>query len=547
MKKHLFVFALTFLSAITCFAQREVVGTPYSFTHKNISFSVDKAVMPNIDVDKLVVEDALNEKNGTPLRVGYVHHVSYTMANSGRTDILDDGAKLWRLAISSEDALMLDIFFSKFNIPQGAQFHIYSADRSQLTGTYTNKDVQENGVLAAEDIIGDEAILEYYEPADAEFRGEIEIDRVSHIYRDFLNIAAGSIKGHIGNAEGDCHPNVACSQGDGWRNQINSVACISITGSTGSYLCSGAMINNTRLDKTPYLLTANHCLDGTSSTFKFYFQYEASTCAGTDGVWNRVVNGASIIARADLNTSSDFMLLKLTGTISQRIMDSMFLAGWDATGASSVGKAIHHPGGDIKKISTPRMVTSPGGAGNKYWSVYWYTTTNPYMGCTEGGSSGSPLFNANGLIIGDLSNGSSACDYLSGTDNYGKFSYSWTNGNTNSNAKKLQPWLDPDNTGATTLFGMKYTSGVSVQDHPAVQSFNIMPNPTTGNITVKGSFGLGQGVCHVYNNMGMLVASQNVELAPTFNLNFSELPQGVYFMEIIGDSHIYKSKMVITR
>lgn len=546
MKKLFTIFAATLLFSMTCTAQKAIVGTPYSFTHNNISYNVDKAVLPNLDVDKLVAEDAWNVKNGTPLRIGYVHHVGYTFANSGRTDILPDGSKLWRLSISSKDAVMLDIFFSTFNIPEGAQFHIYSGDRTQLTGTYTNKDVQENGVLAAEDIIGDEAILEYYEPANAPFHGEIEIDRVSHIYRDFLNIGS-DIKGHIGNAEGDCHPNVACSQGDGWRNQINSVACISITGSTGSYLCSGAMINNTRMDKTPYLLTANHCLDGTSSTFKFYFQYEATTCSGTDGVWNRVVNGASIKARADLNTSSDFMLLQLTGTISQRIQDSLFFAGWDVTGTSSVGKAIHHPGGDIKKISTPRMVTSPGGASNKYWCVYWYTTTNPYMGCTEGGSSGSPLFNADGRIIGDLSNGSSSCDYLAGTDNYGKISYSWTNNNNSSNAKKLKPWLDPDNTGATVLDGIRYTSSVSVQDHKPVQTFNILPNPSNGNVTIKGDFGMQNGVCHVYNAMGMLVAAENVSLAPTFDLNFSQLPEGIYFMEIIGDNHIYKSKMVISR
>lgn len=545
MKKLFTLIAITGLFSIVCYAQKEIVGTPYTFLHKDISYSVDKAVLPELDVDELIREDALNYKNGTPLRLGYVHHVSFTFSNSGRTDILPDGSKLWRMIIRSKDAVMLDIFFSKFNIPEGAMLHIYTPDHSQLTGTYTNKDIQENGVLAAEDIIGDEAVIEYFEPADADFRGEIEIDRISHIYRDFLRIAEYNEKGHIGDAEGDCHLNVACPQGASWRNQINSVACISITGSTGSYLCSGAMINNTRLDKTPYLLTANHCLDGTSSTFKFYFLYEASTCDGTTGPWNKVCNGATIVARADLNTSSDFMLLRLTGTLSQTIQDSMFLAGWDATGTSSVGCAIHHPGGDLKKISIPRLITSPGGSTNKYWTIYWHT--NPNLGVTEGGSSGSPLFNSAGNIIGDLSNGSSACDYVNGVDNYGKFSYSWTNNNNSSDAKKLQPWLDPDNTGALVLYGVKYNSGVGVEARNPVQSFSIVPNPTNGNVTIHGTFSYENGICNVYNTMGALVATQNVNLAPSFSLSFNDLPEGLYFVEIINGSEIYKSKMIINR
>lgn len=193
------------------------------------------------------------------------------------------------------------------------------------------------------------------------------------------------------------------------------------------------------------------------------------------------------------------------------------------------------------------MVTSPGGASNKYWSVYWYNTAATSKGCTEGGSSGSPLFNASGNIIGDLSNGSSACDYLSGTDNYGKFSYSWTNNNNSNASKKLQPWLDPDNTGTKVLYGIRYTSGTGVQDRMPVQTFSIAPNPTSGSVTIKGGFDMQNGICNVYNTMGMLVATQSVDLAPSFNMSFTDLPEGLYFVEIISGNNIYKSKMIINR
>ena len=552
MKKALLIFACVAMTA-TVFAQKAVVGTPYSFSHDNVSMSIDKIDLPAMDVDKLMSEDALTEK-GTPLRIGTVHNVSYTFQNSGRTDKLSDGSILWRLSIKSPGALMMSVIFSRFNLPEGATFHIYSGDRSQLTGTYTNEDfLITDGLMASEDILGDEIILEYYEPADALFHGDMQIERISHIYRDFLHL--NTPKGHWGDAEGDCHPNVNCPEGNGWRDQINSVVCISITDNNGSYLCSGAMINNVRMDKTPYVLTANHCFTGTTGgSFKFYFDYQTLTCDGTSGFFNRMANGATVVANAGLNasmtnmsSSSDFLLLKITGALGAAYRDSIVFAGWDATGASSVGSAIHHPGGDYKKISLPRVVSSPGGAYNKYWTVYWHTSPN--KGCTEQGSSGSPLFNANGLIIGDLSTGSSACDYPQGSDNYGKISYSWTNNNNSNNARKLKPWLDPDNTGKLVLSGMHYNGALtSIENHnQAVQPFTIAPNPSYGNVSVNGSFGEGTGICNVYDAMGALVSSRTIDLEPSFNMNFSGLSNGIYFVEIVNDNRIYKSKMVIVK
>ena len=543
---------LSFIVAATCllffnYSQAQKDLKPYTFTHQNISYDVDQQILPALDVDELYKDDALNSEKGTPLRIGVVRNVSYTFDNCGRTDILDNGAKLWRLTIKSEGAYMLNVFFKTFNIPEGATFHIYSGDRSQLTGSYTNEDVQSNGVLAADDILGDEATLEYYEPADVPFHGIIEVDRISHIYRDVfkINENENDDRGHWGDAEGDCHINVVCPEAQPWHDQASSVVCIVITGSTGTYMCSGAMVNNVREDRTPYCLTANHCLDGTSSTFKFYFFYQTNTCSGTGGYFNRVCNGGEIKARASLNTSSDFMLLLLTGTLGQVYRDSIVFAGWDASGAASAGVGIHHPGGDNKKISWVRSVT--GSSTAKYWTAHWYT--NPNRGVTEQGSSGSPLFNASGLIIGDLSNGSSACDYPQGTDNYGKISYSWLNGGTYAASAKLQPWLDPDNTGTRILRGINYNgTPAGIMDNASdIRTFGIQPNPTSGQVSVSGAFDSDEGTCLIYNAMGMLVGSYDVRLDAPFQLNLSNLPNGVYMMNIISGNHTFRSKLIITQ
>lgn len=551
MKKSIILIAFVLLAIVPAFAQKEVVGKPYSFTHNNISQNVDRIELPAQDHQKLINEDAINfVKDGKPMRVGVSEIVKLNTKNSGRTDILPNGDRLWRVTVKSPDALMLCAYISNFNIPEEASFYIYSGDFSQLTGKYTAEDVQEqNGWLVSEDIMGDEITFEYYEPADVLFHGTFEIDHISHIYRD---IAAYSreAKGNIGDSEGDCHINVACPIANPWRNQVNSVVCISIHSPAegADFLCSGAMINNVRQDKTPYVLSANHCLnDDNNCTFKFYFNYQSPTCTNEPDAISPLyrANGGTVCATANLNSSSDFLLLRITGNISNLYADSIVFAGWDATGAGSVGAGIHHPGGDYKKISFPRQVTSS----NKYWKTYWYTGSNN-KGVTEQGSSGSPLFNANGRIIGDLSTGSSSCDYTSGYDNYGKFSWSWTNNNNSSNAKKLQPWLDPDNTGTLIMDGMHYNGtpavGIASVAQP-VQNLTIAPNPSFGNVNIKGAFDSNSGICNVYDMMGKLISSTTVILEPSINMNFRDLPNGTYFVEIISDNHIYKSKMVIAK
>jgi len=134
-----------------------------------------------------------------------------------------------------------------------------------------------------------------------------------------------------------------------------------------------------------------------------------------------------------------------------------YYAGWDATGSapsSSVG--IHHPDGDIKKISVDNnsAVSSdfdPDPApypSNSQWKVVDWD-----KGTTEGGSSGSPLFDDNSQkIIGQLTGGYAACGNSS-SDYYGKFSMSWDYGSSSSS--RLKDWLDPNNTGIQQLDGIE--------------------------------------------------------------------------------------------
>ena len=560
MKHLLQVLAVValFFAGYTAKAQMSYGGEPYSFKN-TISQVIPTIEIEALDADALLAEDAAKTGKDHPLRIGVTKEVNYSIHNAGRMDMLPDGGRVWRIAFHMEDATFTSMNFSTFNIPDGAELYFYTPDREYVIGKFINKNQMEDGTFYPQELPGEDIVVEYYEPAGVAFEGDLVIDQISQGYYDFFHIR--ETEGGIGTAQGSCHPNAICyddtwhaDHNDGkWHPQINSVVCYTMTSGGYMYMCSGAMINNTARNNKQYLLSANHCYE--SGTWKFYFKYQSTTCDGTNGSILKTATGYTLKAKDDGNSSSDFMLVEITGQINPSY--DVYLAGWDCgttapTDPTSCG-AIHHPGGDIKKFSTPQNINNGALAGyGKFWLANWSYNT----GTTEQGSSGSPLFNKKGLIVGQLYAGTSSCvanssegtQGPSGWDLYGKLSNSWTNNNNSNNAKKLKPWLDPNNTGATTLQGQWMTGAPSgIAESNAANNLNVHPNPTTGLVNISGNFNASSGVCNVYDMMGTLVLSKNINLNDETTLNLSNLPQGAYLLEISDNSNVYRSKIIVSK
>jgi hypothetical protein len=206
-------------------------------------------------------------------------------------------------------------------------------------------------------------------------------------------------------------------------------------------------LNNTQNDGTPYFLTANHCLGGNVGNWVFYFNHESTNCNGSTGPTNQSISGAEVVASS---SSSDFALLLLDDTPPASF--NAQYAGWDATDAETVENAccIHHPSGDVKKISFEE--DAPYHDFQSGAQVWW--VDNWELAVTEGGSSGSPLFDQNHRIIGQLYGGASACNGSNGNglfDYYGRFGVAWDTGSSASS--RLRDWLDPENTGTLIMNG----------------------------------------------------------------------------------------------
>jgi len=436
MKKiYTLLFALSL--GFSGFAQISHGGRPMALESHRDLLEVNFITMPAINVAALEAEDAITDQyKDIPYRFGQNIAVNIGL-NQWTAQEFEDGSRVMRLGIESPGAVSINLNFSVYNVPTGAQLFAYDADRTHFIGSFTEKNVESHGGLALSLIFSDRIILEYFEPAKKVGMGQLQIDNITHGYRSILS-QLGADRGPFGNS-GSCNINVACPLGLDWQDQVRSVALIVVNGNAS---CSGSMVNNTAEDGTPYFLTANHCLGGNLNNWVFYFNHQSVNCVGNNGPTNQSVTGASLKAS---NGGSDFALLELNTAPPAGF--NVYFNGWDRNNVaptSSVG--IHHPSGDVKKISFDADAAVSGvDGGAQTWRVLDWD-----QGTTEGGSSGSPLYNQNGHVVGQLYGGYAACGNDL-ADWYGKFAVSW---NGNSASTRLRDWLDPNNSNVTVLNGL---------------------------------------------------------------------------------------------
>lgn len=537
------LFSLIILSNIL-YAQNSEGGKPFSFDssfRESLVQDLKVEILPAFDLSSLQAEDAINDKSKGPFRFGYNHNVNFSLNNSGTWITLPNGDRLWQLYIKSPGAVSMNLAFDNFFMPEGAKLFVYSADKSIVIGAFTTLNNQDDKAFATDLIAGDAIVLEYYEPQSVTNQGHIQLFRVTHGYRsykDYLGKAFGS--------SGSCQENINCPLGDNWQNEKNAVMLL-VT--DGNVICTGTLINDVPQDSKPYVLTANHCSNTGYSTWIFRFQWEATGCTNP-GSSPSSLSLTGCVKRA-ANPDTDMSLVEITGgLVGQTIPASYnpYFAGWSRINTPATSAIdIHHPNGDIKKISEATNPTqSVTYANTDCWRVGQWTT-----GCTEVGSSGSALFDQNHRIIGQLYGGPSDCGALpiDMYDNYGKFATSWLGGGTDDT--QLKHWLDPDNTGTLTMDGTDSLAlaidKIDVQIKPYL---NIYPNPSNGKFNIDLKILRPQNVTiKVIDILGQIIYSQSFSNTSTsiFNIDLSSETNGIYFLEISTDSEKSVKKINVLR
>lgn len=422
------LLACAFLLSVISFSQVEYGGEPLSWQISKVNWHPPVETMPDFDVDARMAEDEINNQfKDQPYRFGENFYRGDNLDNSGIWYELPNGDRVWMIKYKSEDALSINLGFDMFYMPEGAKLFVYSPDHEFLFGQFDSRNNSEDQTFSTWPMPGEEIIIEYFEPAAVSGQGLVQVERVTHAYRDIELIARD-----IGDS-GSCNNNVVCPEGAAWTDQINSVAIIVVG---GSGICTGALVNNTAEDGHPYFLTANHCV-GNVSTWSFRFNFQSTTCVGNNAGAYQTVSGGTLLAS---NGGSDFALLEINNGNPIPTSYNPYYAGWDASGTFPTSQvAIHHPSGDLKKISFDNQAAGQANwGGAQTWQIF-----NWEDGTTEPGSSGSPLFDQNHRVIGQLYGGQASCGN-NVNDYYGRFDVTFPS---------ICTWLAPGSCGTTVIDG----------------------------------------------------------------------------------------------
>ncbi|MGB0402887.1 MAG: T9SS type A sorting domain-containing protein [Salibacteraceae bacterium] len=495
---------------------------------------------------------------------GKLINVEYDFMSKANWSISDKGERIGKLVIFSNEATSLGAYFKDFYLPIGAKLYAYNQNKTRVIGPFSFADNLVEGEFSSGSIKGNRYVLELVLPQTVQSLPNLIINKIG-FQRDPKDLNSSR---DFGDSQ-DCQVNVECSEADNWSDQRNSVVRILLEVNGFLGWCSGTIMNNTYQDCTPYILTADHCRHGDGgvtateseyNNWEFYFLYESDRCRNPNNESDVTISKMTGCTKLSSSTNaadgdSDFLLVKLKSNIQS--FNKPFYAGWDRRNtAPTSGVMMHHPAGDIKKISTyTRQAESSEWDANlvkdSHWKVYWTSTSNGF-GVSEGGSSGSAIWNQNGRVVGQLTGGSSACKDGQGVgpfnpDYFGKMSYNWIWGGSDS-TKNLEYWLDNGRSNLTYIDGINWpcSEGPLNSEELSVltEGLKLFPNPSNGNVTISVSDeSFSQSTLKIFNSIGKLVLFSSLESEKT--IDCSDWPKGIYFVNCENKNSTFTEKLII--
>lgn len=491
--KRFLIFIISALFIYQAFAQYESDGMPLPFkfeketSRRSVShFFVDI----NADTTNISLESSHRE-----LVTGVTCPIDISIKN-GQT-FIENGLKVYRVGLKSEKAKGMSIFFDRFLLPEGGKLFVYNPEQSIVYGAFTSINNNDENQLLIRPLTSDSLVVEYQEPLDVPFEADLHISLATHELRA-VNTFLVSNK---------CSPHA--TQEDKASLLKQSVCLLYMVGSVSSSMGTGALINNP--EHKPYVYTAGHNIkdEGIATRTIYYFNYETPAQDSTfQGSYQFTISGSKLISR-DLDV--DFALTELNKMPPAEYRP--YMAGWSRNTPRAPLMSIQHPNGDVKKVSYSQATPSVTYYDNSRIKTYWWIKKWD-KGITEVGSSGSPLFDNDGYIVGELTAGASFCN-TPYDDIYCMFSAAWDY--YSDKTRHLVSYLDPNGENIMSMqgydpyasIGIERISNVAKEDKVSIN--RVASNPLVGH----NSFGY-------------------TEYAEKFELDVPSYVYGTYIMPFMG-------------
>ncbi|SEQ86221.1 T9SS type A sorting domain-containing protein [Neolewinella agarilytica] len=410
---------------------------------------VPVSTMPAQDNASLLAAELAERRPGRANTFAVTIPVQIRPANAGAWTT-EGPTSIWRHRVNSPGAHTLNFGFSEYNLPAGAELYLLSTE--EKIGPFTPADNADHNQLWTPILESDEVMVELRVPTKSKGLVQLYLTSVNHDFQDVTKSLSGS-----------CNLDVICGEDDGWaivdpyRDIIRSVAAYTLGGVDQ---CTGFLVNNTNNDGAPLFMTANHCnvTAGSDQSLVAYWNFQSSECrpvnstaSGGNGGGSRAIFNSGTVHLAS-NPASDMTITMLEEAVNPAA--NAFYAGWsnEAPVPQDTVICIHHPGVDEKRISFSFNQTyrTNNGGGTPDVDGSLLEVPSWSIGTTEGGSSGSPIFDRFKRVRGQLFGGQASCTNDS-YDVYGYFHVSWTGGGTPET--RLMDWLDPCGTGVVSVDG----------------------------------------------------------------------------------------------
>ena len=406
------------------------------------------AILPPVSAEEV---QAVRDRNARgakdTVRQASQARVTVGLARPLTGPALDAGAMSWtpvaptghaaQASTTSPEAGSLRLAIDLAGVPTDVEMVFYgSADPMRLEGPVKVGDIPDRTAPWWSPLTeGETQTVEFFVPARHDPRAiTLSIIGASHLFTTPSSRFTKRLQ-DIGTA-GSCNVDVPCSSLSGnaaFRDTAETAAQMVFSDGGFTVLCTGTLLNDAdAATQSPWFYSANHCFENDDPPYKTPAQmqavantlttlwgFEASACNSRTprAGWVQLGGGATHLYN---NVSNDVLFLRLNNAPPSLA----FYAGWDASPLSSGSglTAIHHPEGDLKKVTQGSMVrfSSPnqGGVTGSFIEVLWSS------GTTEAGSSGGGIWTSSGgqyAFRGGLWGGSALCSNPSGTDHFSRF------------------------------------------------------------------------------------------------------------------------------